>query len=119
MDIKLKFDNFTIDAKLFDNDIARKLFAQLPITVNDITSWGNELYGSIGIDLGEENPVSEIPVGGIAYTNQGNYICLFYGQRPAWEVEHIGAMLNDEWEKLKNISFGNSNKIMIIKNNYE
>ncbi len=62
--------------------------------------WGNEFYGSIGKDLGEENPVPDIPLGGIAYTNQGNYVCFFFGQRPAWAVEYIGQILDDQWEKL-------------------
>ena len=53
-----------------------------------------------GIDFGEENPVPDIPPGGIAYTSQGNYVCIFFGQRPAWAVEYIGQIMDDQWEKL-------------------
>ncbi len=62
--------------------------------------WGEELYGSIGVDLGEANPVEAIPPGGIAYTNQGNYVCIFFGQTPAWAVEHIGQVADDQWKSL-------------------
>ncbi|MFC1862725.1 cyclophilin-like family protein [Thermodesulfobacteriota bacterium] len=42
-----------------------------------------------GINLGEDNPVPDIPPGGIAYTNNGNFLCIFFGQTPAWSVEYI------------------------------
>lgn len=65
----------------------------------ELTTWGDEAYGPIGVDLGEHNPIPEIPGGGIAYTNNGNYLCFFYGQRPAWEVEYIGNM-DTNWNAL-------------------
>ena len=42
----------------------------------------------------------DIPAGGLAYTNQGNYFCIFFGQKPAWDVEYIGKIEGDEWKKL-------------------
>ncbi len=79
-----------------------RLYEQLPIRIN-LQSWGDESYGSIGVDLGEKSPVSDIPPGGIAYTNQGNYLCFFYGQRPAWPIEHVGEILKDEWQQLRSL----------------
>ncbi len=102
--IELDFGDFVLEAELFDAQIAKKFAQHLPYQVN-LTHWGNELYGSIEAklgekDLGEDNPVPDIPPGGIAYTNQGNYVCIFFGQQPAWSVEYIGQIIDDQWEKL-------------------
>lgn len=97
--IELDFGTFILEADLLDTAIARKFSENLPYTVK-LIQWGNELYGPIGIDLGEENPVPKIPPGGIAYTNNGNYMCIFFGQTPAWAVEHIGNIAADQWVRL-------------------
>lgn len=97
--IVLDFAGLCLKAELFDCDIARRLEEMLPCDIS-LTNWGNEVYGSIGEDLGEENSVPEIPAGGIAYTNQGNYLCIFFGQQPAWPVEYIGQIQGDAWRKL-------------------
>lgn len=100
--IELEFGSVVLNARLFDTTIAKKFLQHLPVTVN-LMQWGEEFYGSIGVDLGEEKPVDEIPPGGIAYTNNGNYVCIFFGQRPAWAVEHIGQIVNDQWPRLREI----------------
>ena len=100
--IKLEFGSVTLDARLFETKIAEKFLTNLPVTVS-LMQWGEEFYGSIGVDLGEENPVEEIPPGGIAYTNSGNYVCIFFGQKPAWAVEHIGQIASDQWRRLHEI----------------
>jgi hypothetical protein len=97
--IVLDFGSVVLDAELFDSSIAISFAESLPYTIN-LEKWGNELYGSIGIDLGKENPIPDIPSGGIAYTNRGNYLCIFFGQRPAWQVEHIGQIKSDSWKSL-------------------
>lgn len=97
--IELDFDHFVIDATLFDSSIATRFAELLPIRVS-LTSWGNEVYGSVGADLGEESPIPEIPEGGLAYTSQGNYFCIFFGQSPAWPVEYIGRIEDDQWRQL-------------------
>lgn len=106
MKIKLDFGNFYLEAELFDTEISRRFYEHLPLTADELIRWGNELYGSVGVDLGKENPVSFIPEGGLAYTNQGNYICLFFGQKPAWDVEYIGRIKGSDWEKLKTADTG-------------
>lgn len=97
--IELDFGQFTLKAELFETEIAKAFAEHLPYQVQ-VTQWGRELYGTIGKDLGVENPVSTIPPGGLAYTNQGNYVCIFYGRNPAWAVEYIGHILEYGWEKL-------------------
>ena len=97
--IELDFGNFVLEAELFDSGIAKKFADHLPYTIN-LMQWGEEYYGSIGVDLGEENPVAVIPPGGLAYTKNGHFVCIFFGQRPAWAVEHIGRIRGDAWKKL-------------------
>jgi hypothetical protein len=94
--IVLDFEGLVLEAELFDNSIAEKLYNSLPLEIS-LTHWGDEMYGSIGKDLGEDKPQASIPPGGIAYTSQGTYLCVFYGQNPAWPVEFIG-QLNPGWE---------------------
>ena len=100
--IELDFGSLVLSARLFDTDIAKKFLRHLPVTVN-LMQWGEEFYGSIGVDLGAEKPVENIAPGGIAYTNSGNYVCIFFGQRPAWAVEHIGQIVDDQWQRLREI----------------
>lgn len=97
--IVLDFGSLVLEADMFDSIVADGFIKNLPYTTA-LQKWGSELYGSIGIDLGEEKPVSTIPSGGIAYTNNGNYVCIFWGQTPAWPVEYIGQIKGETWKKL-------------------
>ncbi|MBD3393587.1 MAG: hypothetical protein GF418_15745, partial [Chitinivibrionales bacterium] len=66
--VLLEFGTFSLPARLFDTRIANAFFERLPVVV-DLIGWGEELYGSIGEDLGSLDPVPHIPPGGLAYTN--------------------------------------------------
>lgn len=99
MEIQLDFGSFECDTELFDTPVSEIFIVNLPYEIT-LRKWGNELYGSIGIDCGVYKPVSEIPAGGIAYTNNGNYLCVFFGQQPAWPVEFIGRIKGDSWKQL-------------------
>ncbi len=89
--ISLKFADFELRAELFDTEIARGLQKLLPLEI-ELVSWGSEVYGPIGQNLGTENPQPRVEAGALAYTNQGNYFCIFYGQQPAWPVEIVGQL---------------------------
>ena len=108
--ILLDFGEVVLEAEMFDSAIANRFTENLPYTIS-LEQWGNELYGSIELNLGEENPVPEIPSGGIAYTNKGNYLCIFFGQTPAWPVEYIGQIIGDQWKQLVENTSYNSLKI--------
>lgn len=108
--IALDFGDFSIPARLFDTRIAKAFFQKLPLSI-ELIAWGDELYGSIGDDLGSENPQERIPPGGLAYTNRGNYFCIFFGQTPAWPVEYIGEIEGEGWKKLQSRGV---NKVAII-----
>jgi len=97
--INLDFGKYQLQAELFETEIAEKFFRCLPCSI-DLIQWGGELYGPIRSNLGEKNPVPEIPPGGIAYTSKGNYVCFFFGQTPAWPVEYVGYVLDSGWKKI-------------------
>ena len=89
MNLELDFGDIKLRGKLFNNAIANQLKAELPLNI-DLQQWGNEFYGSIDKDLGVENPQAEVSNNALAYTNHGNYFCIFFGQQPAWPVEVVG-----------------------------
>ena len=103
MIITLRFDEhgneLLLTGRLFDSPAGRELYQSLPQEIH-LKKWGNELYGAIRSELPPGHLQTEIPEGGIAYTNQGNYLCIFYGQRPAWPVNYIGQILGDSWKEL-------------------
>jgi hypothetical protein len=91
MKIELDFTAFVLEGELFDTSVGNALTEALPLEI-PLTSWGAELYGPVDRDFGEGRLQPEIPSGGLAYTNKGNYFCIFFGQTPAWPVEHVGAI---------------------------
>lgn len=54
----------------------------LPLKVH-LSTWGDELYGTIPVDIEAENPREEFEIGDIAYWLQGSGFCILYGRTPA------------------------------------
>ena len=54
----------------------------LPLTV-ELSTWGDELYGTIPVQIDGEDPREEFEVGDIAYWLQGSGFCILYGPTPA------------------------------------
>jgi hypothetical protein len=85
-------------ARIFDTPTGKAFLASLPHKSISLTTWGGEVYGPC-VPLPEHKPQPRIPPGGIAFSQQGNYLCVFYGQNPAWPVDYIGQI--DDWEGLQ------------------
>jgi hypothetical protein len=99
--IILDFGTFELHAGLFNTPVCEALVKILPATV-ELTCWGGELYGPLPLSCNKMGKlVPAIPQGGIAYSYRGPYLCIFFGQTPAWPVEHIGKIEGKEWERLK------------------
>lgn len=74
-----------IKAKLLTDtapNTCTKFWEALPLKVN-LSTWGDELYGTIPVDIDAENPREEFEVGDIAYWLQGSGFCILYGRTPA------------------------------------
>jgi len=95
----IELGDLKLRAEIFNDPVSKKFLLNLPYEIK-ITRWGEELYGPIQADLGEHNPVPDIPPGGIAYSRKGGFVCIFFGQTPAWPVDHIGNILDGEWKLL-------------------
>lgn len=59
-----------------------KFWEALPLQVS-LSTWGDELYGTIPVEIDPENPRDEFEVGDIAYWLQGSGFCILYGPTPA------------------------------------
>lgn len=59
-----------------------KFWEALPLKVS-LSTWGDELYGTIPVDIEAENPKEEFEIGDIAYWLQGSGFCILYGRTPA------------------------------------
>ena len=59
-----------------------KFWEALPLKVS-LSTWGDELYGTIPVDIEAENPKEEFEIGDIAYWLQGSGFCILYGRIPA------------------------------------
>ncbi len=74
-----------VEAKLL-TEIAPKtcesIWNALPLTVS-LSKWGDELYGTIPVRIGAENPKEEFEIGDIAYWLQGSGFCILFGKTPA------------------------------------
>ncbi len=111
--IKIEFENTSIDAVLNNSETADKIKKILPLS-NSVNIWGDEIYFSIGVNDGEIDSKEVVELGDLGYWPPGNAFCLFFGLTPASEgdkimpaspVNIIGKILSD-LEILKSIKSG-------------
>ena len=111
--IKIEFENTSIDAVLNNSETADKIKKILPLS-NSVNTWGDEIYFSIGVNDGEIDSKEVVELGDLGYWPPGNAFCLFFGLTPASEgdkimpaspVNIIGKILSD-LEILKSIKSG-------------
>ncbi|MEC8749947.1 MAG: cyclophilin-like fold protein [Chloroflexota bacterium] len=119
--IKIEFENISIDAVLNDSETANKIKKILPIS-NSVNTWGDEIYFSIGVNDYENDSKEVVELGDLGYWPPGNAFCLFFGLTPASEgdkimpaspVNVIGKILGD-LEILKSIKSGDKVSINLV-----
>ena len=119
--IKIEFENISIDAVLNDTETANKIKKILPIS-NSVNTWGDEIYFSIGVNDDENDSKEVVELGDLGYWPPGNAFCLFFGLTPASEgdkimpaspVNVIGKILGD-LEILKSIKSGDKVSINLV-----
>ena len=78
----------TVTAELHDSRTADAIWQALPIEARGST-WGDEIYFSIPVSLGEESAQSVVDLGDIGYWPPGKAFCIFYGPTPASQGDEI------------------------------
>ena len=102
--IQISTGNLTLAATLNELDTANQLWESLPIS-GRVQIWGDEIYFSIPLNVGEELGSQEtVQAGTVAYWPPGSALCLFWGPtpisapgeiRPASAVNVVGILDND------------------------
>tara|TARA_B000000557_G_C20720319_1_gene419837 strand:- start:361 stop:729 length:369 start_codon:yes stop_codon:yes gene_type:complete len=119
--IKIEFENTSIDAVLNNSETADKIKKILPLS-NSVNTWGDEIYFSIGVNDGEIDSKEVVELGDLGYWPPGNAFCLFFGLTPASEgdkimpaspVNIIGKILSD-LEILKSIKSGEKVSVKLV-----
>lgn len=103
MKILIKSGNVKVEAELNESYTAKRIFEKLPFSAL-VKTWGDEVYFSIPVQLGEERGREEVEIGDIAYWPPGNAFCIFFGRtfasknnkpRAASNVNVFGRIIGD------------------------
>ncbi len=86
--LRISAGGVTAVAELNDSATADAIWRALPIEARAST-WGDEIYFSIPVSLGEDHPRSVVELGDIAYWPPGKAFCIFFGPTPASHGEEI------------------------------
>lgn len=111
--IRIDVEGIRFLAELNDSPLAEAILQQLPTQVR-MSRWGEEYYGSVGLDA-ENGPeaVEVVEVGDLAYWPPGDALCIFFGPTPASTgdepraasaVTVIGRIVSDNVKKLRTTS---------------
>jgi hypothetical protein len=80
--INIKFKNLSFRAELNDSPTSKAIWDQLPIE-NRVSTWGEEVYFEIPVDMPQEADAMEIlAVGDLGYWPVGQAFCIFFGPTP-------------------------------------
>ena len=102
--IRIKAGGVEAEAELNDTATAQAVWDALPLSVRGST-WGDEIYFSIPVELKEEQAQATVSLGDLGYWPPGTAFCIFYGPtpmartpdeiRPASPVNVFGKLLGD------------------------
>lgn len=77
-----------VQAELKETETAQAIWEALSIT-GQANTWGDEIYFSIPVHLGEEDPQAVVELGDLGYWPPGNAFCIFFGPTPASRGDEI------------------------------
>ena len=80
--IKITVGDVTAFAQLKETQTAKAIYEALPINARAST-WGDEIYFSIPVHMGEEDAQEVVDLGEVGYWPPGNAFCIFFGRTPA------------------------------------
>jgi hypothetical protein len=80
--LKITVGDMTAFVHLNETETAKAIWKALPINARAST-WGDEIYFSIPVHLGEEDAKEVVDLGDVGYWPPGNAFCIFFGRTPA------------------------------------
>ena len=83
-----------LTAELNDSSTAALLWEALPLE-SPAQTWGAEVYFSVPVECGAEDPQATVTSGAVGYWPPGRAVCLFFGQQPVSPVNLVGALEGD------------------------
>lgn len=79
--IRITVGDVSATATLSATETANAIWEALPIEARANT-WGDEIYFSIPVYLGEENAQEVVELGDLGYWPPGHAFCIFFGRTP-------------------------------------
>jgi hypothetical protein len=119
--ISIVFEDFTLEAVLYDNPTAEEIIKVLPLEAT-VHTWGDEIYFDIPVKM---KPAADarvnVEVGELGYWPQGTAFCIFFGSTPvsidekprAYSPVNIFGKVIGEVKQLKNVK--NGARIRVLK----
>jgi hypothetical protein len=94
MRIRIDEAGVELTAELNESATAALLRDALPLE-SAAQTWGAEVYFSVPVRTGGEDPQATVTPGAVGYWPPGEAVCLFFGQQPVSPVNLIGTLEGD------------------------
>ena len=88
--ISIKAGTIEVQAELNNTRTAKSILRILPIKAT-ISTWGDEIYFDIPLNMEIEDGREVVEMGDVAYWPDGPSLCLFFGRTPASRGDEIRA----------------------------
>jgi hypothetical protein len=88
--ISIKSGAIEVQAELNNTRTAKSILRILPIKAT-ISTWGDEIYFDIALNMEIEDGREVVQMGDVAYWPDGPSLCLFFGRTPASRGDEIRA----------------------------
>ncbi len=86
--IRITAGDVVVRAELNDSTTAHSIVAVLPIE-SEASTWGDEIYFTIPVSSGPEDPKEVVELGDLGYWPPGSAFCIFFGPTPASDGDEI------------------------------
>ncbi len=80
-----------LTVELNSSATAAALWSALPLE-SGAQTWGAEVYFSVPLQSGPEDPQATVTSGTVGYWPPGQAVCLFFGQQPVSPVNLVGVL---------------------------
>ena len=87
--IRITAGDVSATAVLDGSRTADAIWKALPIDAARGSTWGDEIYFDIGVDIAPEAPREVVDMGDLGYWPPGRAFCIFFGRTPASTGDEI------------------------------